>query len=127
MTPAQAEWARCRNWIVAAVATNDFYNIEYIEDGIEAGRMEFHPGEFGAVVIEYLKYPNGLALNVFAGGGETHKALREFVEVFDPRLCLKASASGCRWITVTGREGWQRVGKSLGYKPAWIVIAKELT
>lgn len=126
MTPAQVEWARCRDWIVAAVATNDFYTIEYIEAGIEEGRMEFIPGKHGAVVIEYLTYPNGTAMNVFAGGGQRGKALKEFVGVFHPRLCLLAEGTGCRWITVTGRMGWQHVGKSLGYKPAWNVIAKDL-
>lgn len=89
--------------------------------------MEFQPGKYGAIVIEYLHYPEGGALNVFAGGGEKHKALKEFVGVFHPRLCALAQTKGCRWITVTGRYGWERVGKRLGYKPAWNVIAKDLT
>jgi hypothetical protein len=127
LTPAQAAWARCKPWIEAAVALNDFYNIEYIEAEIAAGRMEFWPGKYGAVVVEFLEYPEGKCLNVFGGGGELHNALKEFVAVFHPRLCDWANANGCRWITVTGREGWARVGKPLGYKPAWNVIAKELS
>lgn len=127
MTPAQAEWARCRKWIEAAAATSDFYTLEYVEEGISSGRMTFWPGEHGAVVTEFLEYPKGKALNVFAGGGDDTKALREFLYVFDPRLVQWAKVFGCRWITVTGREGWARVGKPLGYKPAWNVISKELT
>lgn len=126
MTDAQAEWARCRAWIEAAAATSDFYSIEYIEAGIASARMVFWPGKHGAVVTEILEYPNGSALNVFGGGGDHHKALKEFTEVFDPMLVSCAKANGCRWITVTGREGWQRVGKALGYTHAWTVIAKEL-
>lgn len=126
MTPAQAEWARCRGWIEAAAATSDFYTLEYIEEGIASGRMTFWPGEHGAVVTEFLEYPKGRALNVFAGGGDNQKALREFLYSFDPRLSAWAGANSCRWIMVTGRAGWQRVGNALGYKPAWNVIAKEL-
>lgn len=89
--------------------------------------MEFWPGEHGALVVETLTYPLGKCLNVFGGGGDKHKALKEFVEVFDPRLSAWAKSQGCRWLMVTGREGWVRIGKSLGYKLAWTVIAKELT
>lgn len=100
--------------------------MEYIEEGIASGRMVFWPGKFGAVITEILEYPRGRALNVFGGGGDAHKALEEFTQVFDPMLIQCARANGCRWITVTGRDGWQRVGKTLGYVPAWTVIAKEV-
>ena len=49
MTAMQAEWARCRDWIRAAVEPIGLYDIADIEDAIAKGEMHFWPGRHCAV------------------------------------------------------------------------------
>lgn len=122
----QSEWARCRPWIETALKTNDFYTIEYIEDQISTSIMTLWPGSHGCVLTEFQTFPNGRALNVFGGGGEENAVLQEFVEVFDPCMVNWAKMNKCKWIVIYGRPGWQRVGRGIGYRPVWNVIAKDV-
>lgn len=125
MTPAD-EWARCRDWIKAAVTRNGFYEIQDIETAIESGQMAFWPGAHAAAVTEFITYPNGKALNVFAGGGDSNASLQEFIEKFEPALSAFAKASDCRWIIGYGRPGWDRILKRRGYSTIWSVMKKDI-
>ena len=126
MTVPQEEWDRCKGWIETAIARTGFYGIEDIEREIEAGRMTFWPGAHGAAVTEFIAYPGGKALNVFAGGGAGNESLTEFIEVFEPCLSAWAKASDCRWIIGYGRPGWERVLNKRGYSTLWSVMRKEI-
>lgn len=127
MTPAQEEWARCKHWIAAALERVPFYNIEYIEREVEEHRMVFWPGLHGAAITEFIEYPNGRALNVFAGGGDSGTALREFVETIEPALVTWAKVSSCKWIIGSGRHGWEPTCKQMGYRPVCIAMVKEVS
>lgn len=126
MTDAQEHWARCKNWIASALTRTGFYDIEDIERAIDVGDMVFWPGEHGAAVTEFITYPNGKALNVFAGGGDSNASLQEFIDVFEPSLSAWAEASDCRWIIGYGRPGWERVLKQRGYSTIWSVMKKDI-
>jgi len=119
-------WIRCRPWIEAAVKRTPFYDISDVEDRLEAGEFVFWPGERAAAITEFITYPNGKALNVFAGGGETNASLQEFLEAFEPSLVAWAKANDCRWIIGFGRPGWDRLLKPHGYEPMWHVLSKEV-
>lgn len=88
--------------------------------------MVFWPGQHGAAVTEFITYPNGKALNVFAGGGDSNASLQEFIETFEPSLVTWAKATDCRWIIGYGRPGWERVLKARGYSTIWSVMKKEM-
>lgn len=126
MTDIHSEWARCRDWIKAALVRTNFYDIEDIEGAISAGQMIFWPGKHGAAVTEFITYPNGKALNVFAGGGDHNASLQEFIDVFEPSLAAWAKASDCRWIIGYGRPGWDRILKKRGYSTMWSVMKKDI-
>lgn len=123
---AAAEWARCRNWIETALTDSGLYEIGDIEQAIEEGRMHFWPGRHCAAVTEIMLYPNGKALNVFAGGGETGAALAELTEGMEPAFLDWARANDCRWILGFGRKGWERICAPMGYRRLWSVMAKEV-
>lgn len=127
MTQAQDEWTRCRGWIVAALADNQFFSIEYVEAEIARGEMTLWPGKRGAAITEFVNYPKGRALNIFAVGGESNASMQELLETVEPCLVTWALAGNCKWIMGHGRHGWQRVGKRLGYRPLWDVMAKEIS
>lgn len=88
--------------------------------------MTFWAGRHAAAVTEFITYPNGKALNVFAGGGDENESLKEFLEVFEPSFRAWAKASDCRWVIGYGRPGWDRVMKRLGYGTLWTVMCKEI-
>lgn len=128
MTPLQAEWARCKDWIAAALPyCGGFYEIEDIERAIADGRMIFLPGQHCALVLEICTYPNGKALNVFARGGEKGgKTVREYSEKMDPFIEAFARNADCKWVMHHCRPGGERVGRGLGYRRLWSVIVKEI-
>jgi hypothetical protein len=120
------DWIRCKAWVEEAVKRSAFYNLDYVEAECAAGRMVFWAGKHCAALTNFIDYPNGKALNVFAGGGDSHEALDEFVTRVEPDLVVWAKASGCRWIIGHGRPGWERVCKKMGYRHAWTVMSKEI-
>jgi hypothetical protein len=127
MTPAQGEWARCRDWIRAAIEPTGLYDIEDVERAIASGEMQFWPGRCCAVVTEFVLYPNGRALNIFAGGGDKGPALRELTQEMEPALVRWARVSGCRKIMAFGiKPGWTPVGERLGYRHVWTVMTKDV-
>lgn len=122
----QEDWARCRDWIKAAVEENGFYTIEWVEAEIESGHLTVWTGEQGIALTEFIQYPMGKALNIFAAAGAPNASLRELLDKVEPQIAAFAKAAGCRWVLGYGRPGFQRECKSMGYRPKWIVIAKEL-
>ncbi len=124
MTDAQAEWARCKVWIEAAlIRCGGFYSIASVEEKIAAGEMAFWPGRNCAAVTEILNFPNGRAFNVFAGGGDLNELTRDMEPAFE-RL---ARVLGCRWLIGHGRAGWEKICRPMGYAHGWVVMKKELT
>lgn len=127
MTPLQSDWARCRDWIRAAVEPTGLYQIEDVEKAVEAGQMHFWPGRDCAAVTEFAIYPNCKVLNIFAGGGDKGQALRELTRELEPSLVRWARASGCRKVMAFGvKPGWAPVGEKLGYRHIWTVMTKDV-
>jgi hypothetical protein len=123
---SSTEWRKFKPYIERALP-DDLYEISDIERGLEEGQYTFWPGRTTAAVTEFSLYPNGKALNIFAAGGEVGPGMNELTG--DMRRCLEAwgRAADCRWILGYGRPGWERVGKALGFRHLWSVLAKELS
>lgn len=84
--------------------------------------MHFWPAEKCAAVTEFLEFPTGKVLNVFAGGGD----LIELTKHLEPCFLTWAKVAGCKQIIGYGRPGWERVCKRMGYKHLWTVMAKDV-
>lgn len=113
-------------WIKNAIDRTGFYDISDVERGINEGSYFLWPGEKAAAITEVITYPNGKALNVFAGGGDSNESLAEFMDVFEPELTRFAELKNCRWIMGYGRAGWEKPCIKAGYKKVWTVMTKEL-
>ena len=127
MTQLHEDWARCREWIRAAVEPTGLYQIGDVEQAIASGEMHFWPGKHCAAVTEFIFYPNCKALNIFAGGGRKGAALKELTCAMEPALELWARASACKKIIAFGiKPAWMPVGAALGYRHLWTVMTKDM-
>jgi len=128
MTEAQEQWKRCKPWIEQALEyTNGMYDIEDIEASLAEQTMVFMPGENSALVLDIGQTPKGKVLNVFLGGGEKGKTLREYIERMDASVVAFARANNCRWITHHTRLSGERIGKMLGYRKLCAVMIKDVS
>ena len=128
---ARQEWVRCRPWIEAALPyCYGTHSIEDVERQIAEGRLQFWPGERCAVVTEIVEYPRLRALNIFLVGGDPRSepgaSLDELLEKMEPAVIAWAKALGCTRVAQTGRRGWSRVLKPLGYETTLSVMLKEI-
>ncbi len=128
-TPAQdrpspaTEWSRCRPWIEAALPyCYGTHTIEDVERQIAEGRLQFWPGMRCAVVTEIVEYPRLKALNFFLIGGE----LDELLTQMHPVIVEWAKALGCTRVASTGRKGWERVLRPLGYGKTLSMMLKPI-
>lgn len=124
MTDA-SDWPRCRGWFSDLIKANPFYTIEWIEENIGSS-LQFWAGNSGAVLTEFMEFPNGRALNIFAAAGEPNKTLDEFILEVEPALQSWAKVSECKWIIGFGREGFSRPFKARGYRHLWTVLIKDI-
>lgn len=122
MTPAE-EWARCRPWIEAALATSPgLETIEDVEQRIDSGECQVWFGRTSCLVTTIETHPNGKVLNVLYGGGN----LSEMMDDMEPNLCAFARDIGCNAIMGLGRRGWDRICSKHGYQFAWVAMIKRL-
>lgn len=119
----RGDWARCRGWIEAAVATGPgVETIDDVERLVGEGRYQLFTAPRSAAVTEIAQFTRRRILIVVHGGGD----LEELLDVLEPRMCAFACAEGCDAIMGTGRRGWDRVTKKRGYRFAWINMIKDL-
>lgn len=106
------EWARCKQWIEAAVErTGGTHTIEDVEQGLAEHRLQFWPGKACAAVTAIDEYPQAKWLSVRYAGGD----LEELVAMI-PAWRSWAEFNGCKNMSLTGRKGWERVLKKHGWQ-----------
>lgn len=123
---AQEDWARCRPWFVDLIKTSPFYTIEWIEENI-GSRLHLWAGKHGAVLTEFMEFPTGRALNIFAAAGDHNETLGEFILEVEPALTTWARVSECKWIIGFGRKGFERPFQASGYRHLWTMLIKDVT
>lgn len=117
------EWERCRDWLQAAVERDGgHYDLDDVLKEVAHGNAHFWPGRNCAGVTQFWMFPKAKALNYWLAGGD----LKELVEEMLPCIENWARLQGCNKIIVSGREGWGRVLRPLGYHMAWVSHSKDL-
>ena len=76
-----------------------------------------------AWLTRILVLPRYKVLEVVAGGGE---GIDDWLAPSDELFTAFASHHGCKYLEIQGRPGWVKVGASLGYRPVWTTIRKEV-
>lgn len=100
---------------------HDSHSIEDVRESIINGQMQYWPGENSFIITEVAIYPQYYNLHGFLAGGKTDE-----IKQIMPILEKKAKSVGCKYTTLTGRKGWQREFKDVGYNPTFFTLDKEL-
>lgn len=122
MTP-QENWARCRPWVEAAIATSaGFETVEDVENLVAKGSYQVFFGDNCVAITEICDYLQRKVLVVQHGGGD----LDELLDVLEPRMAGWAQEQDCDAIMGLGRRGWERVTEKRGYRLAYVAMIKDL-
>lgn len=123
MTAAlDAQFARCRPWIVAALDRwGEGIAPDEVRRRVLAGSAQLWPGEAGALVSECVAGAKGRSIHIWLAGGrlEELRAMRPGMEAW-------ARAMGCEWATIQGRKGWDRVLGDTGFERDGPLLRKRL-
>jgi hypothetical protein len=123
--PFEAEWARCRPWLQAALEHGpQTHTLDDVRRAVEVGEADFWPGRKSAVVSEFITYPRAKALNFFLLAGDP----RELITGLRPAIEQWGAERGCTLFLGFGspdRPSWGRVLKRHGYAHAWSVYVKD--
>lgn len=74
-------------------------------------RVFFIPLERSFFIVEKLCYPQHNCLHLFLGGGDLDEIL-----AFQPKMQELARLHDCKYVSVAGRAGWQRVLEAKGWR-----------
>jgi len=118
----QQEMLRCKKWLEAAldVGGNTHSFIDVAEKVI-SGHLQLWPAEKGCVVTEIIVYPNKKVLHFFLAGGE----LEQITDMQDD-IIEWAKAQGCQEMSLSGRLGWKKALKNLGWEQKSVILQREI-
>jgi len=118
----KSEFDRCKKWIEAALEySGGTHTIEDIRAGVMADRFALLPLENCALVVERTEYPRKHALHVFLAGGDLQE-----IKSTDQNLVRMAKLLGCARIDISGRRGWVRALRDIGYFERWVTVSKDV-
>lgn len=92
---------------------------ELIAD-LQAGRAQLWIGEASAMVTEVVEEP-ARTIHVWLAAG----AIGDILAI-TPGVAAWGRAMGCKFATVDGRKGWERVLRPLGFAPVHGILRKAL-
>ena len=73
-------------------------------------------------VTNIIDCPQGRRFNIWVAAGDMQELIAEMYPEFEKQ----AREFGCKTVTITGRRGWVRAMKDVGFKEVATVVAKEL-
>lgn len=116
----RTEWDRCEPWLIDALDRSPpTHTIDDVRTAVMRGEAKLWAGRNAAAVTQIEVHPQLKALSVWLAGGD----LEELRDEMLPQAEVFAREQGCRYVAVTGRQGWAR---ALGYRPLHWTCAKEL-
>ena len=118
--PWEVQWDRCKPLIEKAIEYQDSYTINDVEDKIRNGMALLLPGKETAIVTEFVVFPRKKVLHILCIAGN-YKEVEEIYKSIENH----AREIGIDKITGSGRKGWLRKVKHLGFKQEHM-ISKEL-
>ena len=116
----EIEWDRCKHLIEKAIDYQDSYTINDVRDKIENGLALLWTGKNTAIVTEFVVFPKKKVLHILCIAGN-YKEVEEMYKSIEDH----ARTIGINKITGSGRKGWLRKVKHLGFKQEHL-ISKEL-
>lgn len=119
MTPEYAVWRPQFAEAIGPIYGGIGY-LDYLLFG--CGVAKFWESANAAIVTRFSYYPGCKIIEGLVAAGD----LEEIVNILIPAAEQHGRDEGCRFATISSREGWQKVLKPHGYAPHQITLAKEL-
>ena len=94
---------------------------EDIVEAVEEKDMFFWPGKRSAAITEVLDFPRKRCMHIFLAAGD----MEELKEI-EPCFVEFAKNFECDFVSLSGRAGWQRSLKDMGYKDAHVSLFKRI-
>jgi hypothetical protein len=122
LPPVFYELERCKKWIEDALeysgGTHDFKDVV---DAVISGEMQLWSGDNCCTVTLFTVYPKKTFLHVFLAGGD----LDEILEI-EKSMVEFARHHGCDGLTLSGRVGWKKVLRDIGWNEQLMMLRKEI-
>jgi hypothetical protein len=103
----------------ALAYSNNSHTFDNIVDMVVTGTAHFYPLENAFMLMEVQTFPQHKVYNVFLAGGDLQEILATQKWVND-----NAYALGCKYATMSGRNGWSKVLKDEGWDFKFVVMYK---
>jgi len=97
------------------------WTVDQVLDGVERGDFYLFQNDGAVAVVEFIISPRHKVGHVWAAGGD----LQSYLELV-PIMEAFSISNGCDIAGGTGRVGWVRAMKSMGYSASPAAIEKEL-
>ena len=97
------------------------HTYEDVLQSISVGEMFFWPASKSCLVTEIVQYPRLRALHVFLAAGDLDEIKGMESSLIDFATSLKCSA-----LSMSGRKGWTRALKEIGWEESHITLVKKL-
>ena len=94
---------------------------EDIVEAVEEKDMFFWPGKRSAAITEVLDFPRKRCMHIFLAAGDM-----EELKEMEPCFVEFAKHFECDFVSLSGRAGWQRSLKDMGYKDAHVSLFKRV-
>ena len=111
----------CQNIQKALDYGKNSHTLDDVRESIAKGDMFYHSLGNSFIITEVHVFPQYYNLHGFLAGGHTEE-LKKIMHYLEQ----KAKEVGCKYTTLTGRKGWVRAFKDVGYKPTFYTLDKEL-
>jgi len=97
------------------------HTFEDVVEAVDEGLMQFWPASESCLVTQLVVYPQVRAVHIFLAAGNL-----EQIKDFDESLDDFARQLDANFITLSGRKGWQRTLKDIGYETSHVTMYKEV-
>ena len=85
------------------------------------GRVQFIPLEKSFLITEVHTMPNYKTYHVFLAGGDLEELM-----AYQPQLEANAAKANCKYLSLTGRRGWEKPLKTQGWSLKYVTLYKEI-
>jgi len=110
-----------KKWINDALGySGGTHDYDDVVKAIQDGQMQLWAAPKGCIVTEILVYPKKKVLHIFLAGGE----LKQITDMQDDVIAW-AKNQGCSALSLSGRHGWTKALKPLGWESKLTYMVKE--
>lgn len=98
------------------------HTFDSIVTSVLRGERHFYSFDECFIIMEYVQFPGYSVYHCFLAGGSTSAIIAT-----EPQMMQNAKGAGCKYLSISGRVGWERRLKHEGWRHVLSVLHKEVT